>query len=89
MRDAAALAFAGQAASPCHTARKENSGMSSPRLEIVERYCKGCSICVEFCPTNVLEMDGFLVKVVRPDACIGCMQCELRCPDFAIKVHKD
>jgi 2-oxoglutarate ferredoxin oxidoreductase subunit delta len=44
---------------------------------------------VEFCPTNVLEMDGFLVKVVRPEACIGCMQCELRCPDFAIRVHKD
>jgi 2-oxoglutarate ferredoxin oxidoreductase subunit delta len=21
--------------------------------------------------------------------CIKCMQCELRCPDFAIKVHVD
>jgi 2-oxoglutarate ferredoxin oxidoreductase subunit delta len=26
--------------------------------------------------------------VVKPEACIACMQCELRCPDFAIKVHK-
>lgn len=68
---------------------KENPGMKKPRLEIIEPYCKGCSICVEFCPTNVLEMDGFLAKVVRPEACIACMQCELRCPDFAIKVHKD
>ena len=57
-------------------------------IEIIERYCKGCSICVEFCPTKVLEMDGFVVKVANADACIACNQCELRCPDFAIKVHK-
>jgi 2-oxoglutarate ferredoxin oxidoreductase subunit delta len=71
------------------TGWKEIWAMSSPRLEIIERYCKGCSICVEFCPTHVLEMDGFLATVVRPEACIGCMQCELRCPDFAIKVYKE
>lgn len=62
---------------------------STAKLEIIERYCKGCSICVEFCPTKVLEMDHFVVKVAKPEACIACMQCELRCPDFAIKVHKD
>jgi 2-oxoglutarate ferredoxin oxidoreductase subunit delta len=33
-------------------------------------------------------MDGFVVKVANPEACIACNQCELRCPDFAIKVHK-
>jgi 2-oxoglutarate ferredoxin oxidoreductase subunit delta len=25
---------------------------------------------------------------VNADACIACNQCELRCPDFAIQVHK-
>ena len=58
------------------------------KLEIIEKYCKGCNICVEFCPTKVLEMDAFVVKVANEDACIACMQCELRCPDFAIKVEK-
>jgi len=58
------------------------------KIEIIEKYCKGCSICVEFCPTRVLEMDAFVVKVANADACIACMQCELRCPDFAIKVDK-
>jgi len=29
--------------------------MSGARLEIIERNCKGCSICVEFCPKDVLE----------------------------------
>jgi 2-oxoglutarate ferredoxin oxidoreductase subunit delta len=57
-----------------------------PTIEIIEKYCKGCHICVEFCPTKVLEMQGFVVAVKNLEACIKCMQCELRCPDFAIKV---
>ncbi|MDX9708310.1 MAG: 4Fe-4S dicluster domain-containing protein [Trichloromonas sp.] len=63
--------------------------MSSARIEVIEKYCKGCSICADFCPKQVLEMDAFVVTVARPQDCIACMQCELRCPDFAIKVHKD
>ncbi len=57
-----------------------------PTIEINERYCKGCYICIEFCPKQVLEMKGFVVSVKNLEACIKCMQCELRCPDFAIKV---
>lgn len=60
-----------------------------PRIEIIEKYCKGCHICVEFCPKDVLEMKGFVASVKNLDACIKCMQCELRCPDFAIKVHAE
>jgi 2-oxoglutarate ferredoxin oxidoreductase subunit delta len=57
-----------------------------PRIEISPSYCKGCHICVEFCPTKVLEMKGIVAAVKHPEACIACMQCELRCPDFAIRV---
>jgi 2-oxoglutarate ferredoxin oxidoreductase subunit delta len=60
-----------------------------PKIEIIEKYCKGCHICVEFCPTKVLEMQGFVVGVKNLEACIKCMQCELRCPDFAIKVSAE
>ena len=28
------------------------------------------------------------IQVVNGDACIGCGQCELRCPDYAIFVDK-
>ncbi|BAL81917.1 hypothetical protein SELR_02090 [Selenomonas ruminantium subsp. lactilytica TAM6421] len=28
------------------------------------------------------------VVVAHPDDCIGCGQCELRCPDYAIFVDK-
>jgi 2-oxoglutarate ferredoxin oxidoreductase subunit delta len=50
-------------------------------------WCKGCEICVAFCPRSVLEMEGGKVKVARPEDCIKCMLCELRCPDFAITVE--
>jgi 2-oxoglutarate ferredoxin oxidoreductase subunit delta len=73
---------------PFITEIKESCQMDKklPKIEIIEKYCKGCHICVEFCPTKVLEMQGFIAGVKNLEACIKCMQCELRCPDFAIKV---
>ncbi len=57
-----------------------------PRIEIYEKMCKGCGICVDFCPTNVLEMRGSIAAVKDLDACTRCQLCDLRCPDFAIQV---
>ena len=56
-------------------------------VNIKEEWCKGCTICVEFCPHDVLAMDGAVAKVVNPEACTACMLCELYCPDFAITVE--
>ncbi len=57
-----------------------------PRIVIHEKLCKGCSICIDFCPTNVLELRGSIVKVRNLEACTRCQLCDLRCPDFAIQV---
>ena len=54
---------------------------------IRERWCKGCDICVAFCPKNVLALQNGKLVVVKPGDCIGCRFCELRCPDFAIDVQ--
>ena len=58
-----------------------------------ESKCKSCELCVEFCPTGVLEMVpdpssilGQMVKISNPEYCIGCNECELECPDFCIFV---
>ncbi len=53
--------------------------------------CKGCRLCVEFCPLKVLALDTVLnrlgyhpVRAINPQACTGCDLCGWYCPDFAI-----
>lgn len=55
--------------------------------------CKACDICVAVCPAGVLGMRydststlGAMISVNNPESCIGCNDCELNCPDFAIYV---
>ncbi len=53
---------------------------------INREWCKGCGICIAFCPKKVLEMDaGDKAAVVRIQDCSGCRMCALRCPDLAIR----
>lgn len=60
------------------------------RLEITSEWCKGCNICVAFCPKNVLELDvSGKAVAVRIDQCIWCGDCEVRCPDMAIQIVKE
>ena len=55
--------------------------------------CKACDICVSVCPAGVLAMKyeknstlGAMISIQHPESCIGCNDCELNCPDFAIFV---
>ena len=55
--------------------------------------CKACDICVSVCPSGVLGMRyertstlGAMITIDHPESCIGCNECELSCPDFAIYV---
>ncbi|MBN1164571.1 MAG: 4Fe-4S binding protein [Candidatus Krumholzibacteriota bacterium] len=67
---------------------EEQSASKEPAvIRVKPEWCKGCRICVVFCPRDVLEMENGKVIVVRPDDCIKCNLCELRCPDFAITVE--
>jgi 2-oxoglutarate ferredoxin oxidoreductase subunit delta len=53
-------------------------------------WCKGCGICVAFCPKSVLGMDEQDKAVaVTLEACIACRLCELRCPDLAVEVETE
>ncbi len=55
-------------------------------VHIFPEWCKGCGICVAFCPKNVLEMRCQKASVARPEDCIRCYLCARRCPDFAVGI---
>ena len=69
------------------TDQRPGKGTVFVRTEI----CKGCSFCIDFCPTDCLSFSkefnpkGYHFPILSaPDACTGCDLCGLYCPDFAI-----
>jgi 2-oxoglutarate ferredoxin oxidoreductase subunit delta len=58
-------------------------------------HCKGCGVCVEACPANVISLatdvnsKGYnYAEMANPDACVGCANCAIICPDGVISVYK-
>ncbi|MBW1785728.1 MAG: 4Fe-4S dicluster domain-containing protein [Deltaproteobacteria bacterium] len=78
------------------TEQKKKKG----KIEIDRELCKGCHICIEFCPTQSIEVDTSLNKKgyspARPitnkaegeKGCTGCAQCATVCPEVAIEVYR-
>jgi 2-oxoglutarate ferredoxin oxidoreductase subunit delta len=56
---------------------------------IFGRWCKGCGLCVEFCPTGVFVLDADSHPLVAfPEKCTACHWCDTHCPDLAIVVQR-
>ena len=55
-------------------------------IRIDPRRCKGCEICVAFCPAEVLALRDEKAVVINLSACTACELCVLRCPDFAVEL---
>jgi len=66
---------------------RASHNLPNGRVTVFPNWCKGCGLCVEFCPARVLEQgpDGRVI-VAHPAKCTACRWCELHCPDFAIFV---
>ncbi|HHX87674.1 MAG TPA: 4Fe-4S dicluster domain-containing protein [Firmicutes bacterium] len=76
-------------------ARLETQGKKA-RLAISPDLCKGCGLCVEKCPSQVLDWSDILgiygtaiVEPKRIERCTGCGLCQLFCPDSAIDVIRE
>lgn len=51
-------------------------------------WCKGCGLCIEFCPQKVFETDSQGRPIVaHPERCTACYWCNTHCPDMAIAVR--
>lgn len=59
------------------------------RLAVNPKWCKGCGICVAFCPQGVLGLVKQKIRILEPEKCTRCGLCELRCPDYAIWLDVD
>ncbi|MFP3895804.1 MAG: ferredoxin family protein [Anaerolineales bacterium] len=59
------------------------------RVRVFGKWCKGCGLCIAFCPQQVFEADVEQRPVVaHPERCVGCQWCVIHCPDFAIIVDE-
>ena len=60
---------------------------------IIRSRCKGCELCVRYCPRDVLEISDEMnekgyhpPRAVHPEQCVACRLCELLCPEFCIYI---
>jgi len=57
-------------------------------LVINRTFCKGCGVCIAFCPKEALFMDNYGKADKDMEKCTACGVCETFCPDFAISLVK-
>ncbi len=75
--------------------------MSKGKIEIDREKCKGCHLCVAFCPNQCIQVSkdinskGYYPADFKPeeaaegkDGCSGCAMCAVMCPDLAIEVYR-
>ncbi|MCR4431142.1 MAG: 4Fe-4S binding protein [Tepidanaerobacteraceae bacterium] len=65
------------------------------KVEINEELCKGCGLCINFCPSKVLNYADYTnnkgyhpAKLINPEKCTGCTSCYLVCPDCCFEIYR-
>jgi len=67
---------------------KINNASASADLFINQEWCKGCGICIAFCPKGALFLGNNGKAEKDMEKCTTCGVCETFCPDFAIDLVK-
>ncbi|MBN1149491.1 MAG: ferredoxin family protein [Anaerolineales bacterium] len=65
-------------------------------IEVNELFCKGCGLCVDECPQEVLALDlehltpkGYHPVHIIAEGCTGCGICAVICPEAALTVYRE
>ncbi len=69
------------------------------KIVVDPALCKGCGLCVEACPNNLLVLGEdlnekgyhFAVFLEEKDGkgCVACTLCAVTCPEVAIEVYRE
>jgi 2-oxoglutarate ferredoxin oxidoreductase subunit delta len=70
--------------------------MAKGRIIVDVDKCKGCELCIQACPLDLLELDPLSMnakgyqpmRIHTPEKCIACANCALMCPDVVITVER-
>jgi len=64
-------------------------------IEVNELQCKGCELCVEACPQDVMSLDktrltpkGYHPVHLHAEGCTGCAICTVVCPEAALTIYR-
>jgi 2-oxoglutarate ferredoxin oxidoreductase subunit delta len=62
-------------------------------VHVILERCKGCKLCIELCPQDVLQVSddlndkGYHYPIIaegKETSCVHCEFCTMICPEFAI-----
>jgi 2-oxoglutarate ferredoxin oxidoreductase subunit delta len=69
--------------------------MARGSITIDQERCKGCCLCIEYCPkativlSDQLNMKGYFAAAFVNGECTGCATCAVMCPEVAIEVFRN
>jgi 2-oxoglutarate ferredoxin oxidoreductase subunit delta len=79
---------------------KMAKGKKRGKIVVHRELCKGCGLCIAFCPQNVMTVSDTLNQMGYSPAkwlekgnngkmCVACATCATICPDAAIEVYRE
>ena len=58
-------------------------------LELNEKTCIGCGMCVIVCPHRIFELQDKKARIIDYNGCMECGACATNCPVDALFVNPD
>ncbi|MBF0253070.1 MAG: 4Fe-4S binding protein [Candidatus Omnitrophica bacterium] len=72
------------------------TNQSKFKITIDNERCKGCVLCLKFCPAGAIKISEKLnrkgwkyIEIVDETKCTGCGLCVMMCPDCAVEIKQN